>query len=69
MHDQPPVFPWLSRSQALRQLGVSRATLERLIVSGDLRPVYTTLGRLFKPEDVEALRQQRKAKHDLAATR
>lgn len=62
---------WLTTTQVARKLEVGTAyVIQHLIPNGDLADVVITpLGRLFNPEEVEFLRQQRAAAKAEAAAR
>jgi excisionase family DNA binding protein len=53
-------------SEAGRRLGVSVHRIRQLTNRGLLPFTRTALGRLISPEDVEALRRQRKARLEAA---
>lgn len=61
MKDTPDYTGWLTTTQVARKLEVGTAyVIQHLIPNGDLTEIVVTpLGRLFNPEEVEFLRQQR----------
>jgi hypothetical protein len=53
---------WYSTSQAARRARISSQHMQNLGDAGKVRAVRTALGRLFDPDDIERLAQEREAR-------
>ncbi len=61
MEELPNLSTFYSTSSAARALGVHERTLRLWLAAGKLpHTVTTTLGRLFDPEDIRRLRDDRR---------
>lgn len=52
---------WLSPSVSARQLGISKQRLMQLVAAGRLHPKMTPLGRVFSPDEIERVREERQS--------
>lgn len=62
MHDI--ISSYLRPSQVTQILNVSGTWVDRLVQLGRLHPMRTPLGRLFDPQEVEALRLERQERQE-----
>ncbi len=62
MEELPNVSTYYSTSSAARALGVNERTLRLWLQAGKLpHTLTTTLGKLYDPEDIQRLRDERQA--------
>lgn len=59
MQEDQDLSQWLTPGGAAQKLGISTVRVRQLANRGTLQPIWTPMGRLFDPAEVERLRRSR----------